>query len=126
MQIHKHPLLSPAPGTQRELVSLHYGELGNGPKAYIQASLHADELPGMLVAHHLRAKLDALEAAGRLKGEIVLVPMANPIGLSQFLLHNQQGRFETTTGENFNRHYPDQIATAAGSGRGPAEPGPGP
>ncbi|MDY0745528.1 M14 family metallopeptidase [Paucibacter sp. R3-3] len=111
MQIRHHALLSPAPGTQRELVSLHYGQ---GPlKAYIQASLHADELPGMLVAHHLRLKLDALEAAGRITGQIVLVPMANPIGLSQHLLHGHQGRFELTSGENFNRHYPDQINTAA-------------
>lgn len=112
MQVVRHPLISPAPGTQRELVSLHYGQPGAG-KAYIQASLHGDELPGMLVAHHLRLQLDALEAAGQISGEIVLVPMANPIGLSQFLLHVHLGRFELTSGENFNRHYPDQIAAVA-------------
>ncbi|WP_397532920.1 succinylglutamate desuccinylase/aspartoacylase family protein [Roseateles sp.] len=115
MQQRKHLLTSPAPGTQRELVSLHYGqsvEPGQGPKCYIQASLHADELPGMLVAHHLRKRLDALEAEGRLRGEIVLVPMANPIGLSQFLLHGHLGRFESCSGENFNRHYPDLAAIA--------------
>ena len=113
MQIQKHLLLSPAPGTQRELLSLHYGQPGLGPKAYLQASLHADEMPGMLVAHHLRSKLDALEAAGLIQGEIILVPMANPIGLSQFLLHGHLGRFEANSGENFNRHYPDQIEAAA-------------
>ncbi len=112
MQLHRHPLLSPAPGTQRELVSLHYGRPG-GQKAYIQASLHGDELPGMLVAHHLRLQLDALEAAGQITGEVVLVPMANPIGLSQFLLHAHLGRFELMSGENFNRHYPDQIDAVA-------------
>ncbi|MCV2369190.1 succinylglutamate desuccinylase/aspartoacylase family protein [Roseateles oligotrophus] len=112
MQLQKHALLSPAPGTQRELISLHYGKTG-GSKAYIQASLHADELPGMLVAHHLRLKLNALQAAGRISGEIILVPMANPIGLSQYLLHMHQGRFETGSGENFNRHYPDQTEAAA-------------
>ncbi len=112
MQVVRHSLLSPAPGTQRELVSLHYGQPG-GQKAYIQASLHADELPGMLVAHHLRRLLDALDAAGQVSGEIILVPMANPIGLSQFVMHGHQGRFELTTGENFNRHYPDQIANVA-------------
>lgn len=112
MQFVRHPLLSPAPGTQRELVSLHYGQPG-GQKAYIQASLHGDELPGMLVAHHLRQQLDALEAAGQITGEIVLVPMANPIGLSQFVLHAHLGRFELMTGENFNRHYPDQIDAVA-------------
>ncbi|MCE4555117.1 succinylglutamate desuccinylase/aspartoacylase family protein [Roseateles cellulosilyticus] len=115
MQFLRHPLLSPAPGTQRELVSLHYGQPGpsSAGKAYIQASLHGDELPGMLVAHHLRQQLGALDDAGQVCGDIVLVPMANPIGLSQFMLHAHLGRFELTTGENFNRHYPDQIATVA-------------
>ncbi len=113
MQIQTHPLLSPAPGTQRELVSLHYGRPGSGPKIYIQASLHADELPGMLTAWHLRRQLDALDAAGAIRGEIVLVPMANPIGLSQWLLQGHLGRFELLSGENFNRHYPDQIEAAA-------------
>ena len=113
MQTQHHALLSPAPGTQRQLVSLHFGTPNSGPKAYIQASLHADELPGMLVAHHLRLKLAALEAAGRLQGEVIVVPMANPIGLSQWLLHGHLGRFEAMSGENFNRHYPDQIEAAA-------------
>ncbi len=121
MQVVRHPLLSPAPGTQRELVSLHYGQPG-GPKAYIQASLHGDELPGMLVAYHLRQQLDALDAAGQIRGEIVLVPTANPIGLSQHLLHMHMGRFELTTGENFNRHYPaqhDAVARAVEGQLGP-------
>ncbi|MGQ3051989.1 MAG: succinylglutamate desuccinylase/aspartoacylase family protein [Roseateles sp.] len=112
MQTRRHPLIAPAPGTQRELVSLHYGQPG-AQKAYIQASLHGDELPGMLVAHHLRLQLGALEAQGQISGEIILVPMANPIGLSQFLLHGHLGRFELMSGENFNRHYPDQIAAVA-------------
>nr|WP_295081122.1 succinylglutamate desuccinylase/aspartoacylase family protein [uncultured Roseateles sp.] len=112
MATQTHRLISPAPGTQRELISLHYGQTG-GQKAYIQASLHADELPGMLVAYHLRKKLDALQAAGRISGEVILVPMANPIGLSQHLLYMHMGRFETQTGENFNRHYPEQTAAVA-------------
>jgi predicted deacylase len=72
----------------------------------IQGSLHADEVPGMLVAHHLRNHLDALEAAGRLTGEVVLVPMANPLGVGQWVLRGFQGRFELHSGENFNRHFP--------------------
>ncbi len=107
MQAVQHALLSPSLGTQRTLTSLHFGSPCSGPKVYIQASLHADELPGMLVAHELRKTLTAAEAAGELKGEIVLVPLANPIGLSQTLLHHQVGRFELGGMENFNRHYPD-------------------
>ncbi len=97
-------------GTTRSVTSLHYGKPGSGGKAYLQASLHADELPGMLVMHHLIALLDAAEAAGRLRGEIVLVPVANPIGLAQGLLHGRIGRFEAASGENFNRGYPDYLA----------------
>ena len=41
------PLLSPAPGTERHIIARRYGEPGARPKAYLQASVHADELPGM-------------------------------------------------------------------------------
>jgi hypothetical protein len=110
MQIRQHIVLSPSVGTQRQLVSLHFGTPGQGEKVYIQASLHADELPGMLVAHYLRAMLADAEHRGALCGEVVLVPMANPIGLSQTVMHDQFGRFELASGENFNRHYPDFAA----------------
>ncbi len=109
-----HHLLGPSQlGTERHLVSLHYGPrrtaATRSEKAYLQASLHADELPGMLVMHHLIALLEAAEAAGRMRGEVVLVPVANPIGLSQQLLHGGIGRFEAGSGENFNRGYPDFL-----------------
>lgn len=113
MTVVHHTLLSPAPGTTHQLVSLHYGTPGAGPKAVVQASLHADEVPGMLVAHHLRQQLDALQAQGRVRGEVVLVPAANPIGLGQWLLRGFQGRFDLASGENFNRHYADLTDTVA-------------
>jgi len=94
-------------GNERSLVSVHYGAPGSGEKAYLQASLHADELPGMLVMHHLIGLLDVAELAGRMRGEVVLVPVANPIGLAQGILHGRLGRFEMASGENFNRGYPD-------------------
>jgi uncharacterized protein len=106
MQIKKHALAETALGTNRELISFHYGTAGAGQKIYIQASLHADELPGMLVAHHLRSRIEALEAAGKLNGEIVIVPVANPIGMAQMMMRTHLGRFDIGTGENFNRHYP--------------------
>ncbi len=106
-----HPLLSASLGSQRQLHSFHFGPEGARPKVYIQGSLHAEELPGMLTAHHLRALLQAAEARGELRGQVVLVPMANPIGLGQRLDHKPMGRFEFDTAQNFNRHYPD-LATA--------------
>ena len=113
MKTKRHPLLATYVGTDREIVSFHYGTAGSGQKIYIQASLHADELPGMLVAHHLRKRFAQLEAAGEIIGEIVVVPVANPVGLAQTLLRNQVGRFEMATGENFNRHYPAMYPAIA-------------
>lgn len=107
MQRLEHPLLSPSLGAQKTLVSLHYGDPAARPKVYLQASLHAEELPGMLVAHHLRQALDEADRQGLIRGCVVLVPAANPIGLAQRLDHKAMGRFEFDTSQNFNRHYPD-------------------
>jgi len=109
----RHLLTCASPGTQRELLSLHYGSPGSGAKAFIQASLHADEVPAMLVAHHLRGRLAELEVAGLLRGEIVLLPFANPLGLAQRLLFGPIGRFDLGSGSNFNRHYADLAPVVA-------------
>lgn len=107
MRTEHHTLIAATPGQRHELVSLHHGRAGAGPKVFIQASLHADEIPGMLVAHHLRRQLAELDAAGRVTGEVVLVPAANPLGLGQWGLRSHQGRFEQASGENFNRQFAD-------------------
>jgi len=105
MQAHIHPLSAPYARATYELTSFHFGTPGSGKKVYIQGSLHADEVPGMLVAQFLRKELAALEAAGKISGEIILVPAANPIGLAQVLHGAAFGRFDLTTGVNFNRAY---------------------
>jgi len=107
MQRTDHALLSPSLGSHKTLTSVHFGTPGAGKKIYIQASLHAEELPGMLTAYHLHPLLEAAEAAGQVAGEIVLVPVSNPIGLAQRVDHKPMGRFELDSSENFNRHYPD-------------------
>ncbi|OFA03707.1 succinylglutamate desuccinylase / aspartoacylase family protein [Duganella sp. HH101] len=74
--------------------------------------MHADEVPGMLVAQHLRRRLKTLEDDGKLRGEVVLVPAANPIGLSQAIHGIPFGRFDLATGANFNRackHVADDL-----------------
>ena len=106
MQQHRHELLAPLPGTARAIESFHYGPQGAG-KIYIQASLHADEIPGMLVAWYLKQRLLELEQAGRLRHEIVLVPVANPVGLEQVLMDTPLGRYEFESGDNFNRWFVD-------------------
>lgn len=104
MQTRFHTLPASA-GTARQLRSLHFGCGLPGPKTYIQAALHADEVPALLVAHHLLAQLSALEAAGQIQGQVVLVPMANPIGLAQELQGSHFGRFDFGSGLNFNRNF---------------------
>lgn len=112
MHIEQYPLPSPSLGTHRVLQAIHFGTGQAGQKAYLQASLHADELPGMLVLHHLRRLLERAENEGRIVGEIVLVPVANPIGLAQSILYSPMGRFELASGSNFNRHFPDLLELA--------------
>ena len=98
--------LSPlAPGADLTLTIHRFGEAGARPRVYVQAALHADEIPGMIAAHHLRERLIALESDGRITGEVVLVPSANPIGLAQKVLGEPVGRFNLADGMNFNRGY---------------------
>jgi predicted deacylase len=102
-----HELIAPVPGTARQIHSFHFGPQQAAGKVYIQSSLHADELPGMLVAWHLKMRLAELAAAGRLLSEIVLVPIANPVGLEQVLMDIPLGRYELESGQNFNRLFVD-------------------
>ena len=107
MQVEHIPLQHTPSGTSRELRVCRFGQRGARPKAYIQAALHADELPGILVAHELRKLLTNAEETGELIGEVVLVPAANPIGLSQDVLGVHHGRFALADGQNFNRGFAD-------------------
>ena len=115
MQQISHPLMSQSVGTSRELVSVHFGRGEKDLKVYMQASLHADEIPPMLVLHHLRYLLEEADAQGKIMGSIVLVPYANPIGLSQHIARDHLGRFDLNSGENFNRNYPEFYSLVADS-----------
>lgn len=103
-----------APGLSAELAILRFGASGARPRVHIQAGLHADEVPGMLAAHRLVPELERLEAQGRMRGEVVVLPLANPIGLGQRLLGRQEGRFDIADGLNFNRGY--SLLTQAATG----------
>jgi uncharacterized protein len=98
---------SMSPGTERFVKVHRYGKAGARPKAYLQASLHADEIPGMLAAHHLIGLLDDADCRGDIKGEIIVVPVANPVGASQVINTTFAGRYDFRSGLNFNRRWPD-------------------
>lgn len=111
--VERIPLVSNSPGSARHLLVHRYGRPGARPKAYLHASLHADETPAMLVQHHLIRLLDAAAARGEVRGEILLLPAANPIGLGQYLNSHHVGRYEVGGGGNFNRNWPDLTAGVA-------------
>ncbi len=107
------PLPPASPGTSRSLDIIRYGSRGARPKAYIQAGLHADEAPGYLVLHHLTHQLDQASSQGIINGEIVVVPAANPIGLSQWRDEWLSGRFDFSNSVNFNRNHLDLSGQVA-------------
>ncbi len=106
-----------APGTSRRVPVHRFGARGARPKAYLQGSLHADELPGALALVHLLALLGEAERAGEIGpetgGEIVVVPAVNPLGFAQWLAHHHVGRYELGGGGNFNRGWPDLAEAVA-------------
>lgn len=105
MHVKEHILPKSCVGTARKLASVHFGPESSKKKAYIQAGLHADEPPGYLVAVELIKLLNAADKAGQVQEKIVVVPVANPIGLSQWGTDTVQGRFDNSDLVNFNRAY---------------------
>jgi predicted deacylase len=92
-------------GTEISVVALTFKGTHNGPKAYIQSSTHGAELQGSAVIFKLFSYL--LENPPL--GDITLVPQANPYGSDVKLGEYTYGRFDPTTGENWNRCYYNPI-----------------
>lgn len=106
-QIERIPLKSPMPGTDRYLTVHRFGNIGSRPKAYLHAALHADEWPGLMALQHLIPLLLKADAAGHVSGEIIVLPYANPIGLTQRIGGAAAGRYALDGSGNFNRNWPD-------------------
>jgi predicted deacylase len=111
--LERHPLPAASLGNQRSLTIIRYGSPTTGAKAYIQAGLHADEAPAFVVMHHLINLLDQADAANQINGQIILLPAANPIGVSQWRDDALQGRFDFYNNINFNRRHLDLTAKIA-------------
>ena len=114
--VSRFPLPPMSLGTERYLTVHSYGDPDATPKVYIQAAVHAGELAGSLALHHLIRRLDAAEH--EILGHIMLVPLANPIGLSQVSRGATIGRFADADGSNFNRGFPDIASEVANAVRG--------
>ena len=107
------PLMAPGPGTERFLTVHRFGVAGARPRLYFHAALHADELPGALVLNRMLGWLREADAAGRIAGEIVVAPCANPVGLANRIFGYHLGRYDLDGDGNFNRWYPDLGEAAA-------------
>ncbi len=113
--MHKRKITLPSmtPGTARSLAVYRFGRAGARPKAHLQASIHANELPGAMALHHLLPMLVEADRRGRIEGEIVVVPVVNPIGLSQLVGNNHLGRYDFLGRDNFNRNWHDLSGAVA-------------
>ena len=101
------------PGTTRSIAWLRFGRAGARPKVYIQAAIHANELPGAMALHHLMPMLAEADRAGRIRGEVIVVPTVNPIGQSQLVGNTHLGRYDLLSRDNFNRNWLDLSGTVA-------------
>ena len=110
-QVFNINLPSPSPGTERSIQVRKYGDPEARPCVYIQTALHADEIPGMLLLHYLDQYLTQCVDSGRMLGQVIVVPVANPIGMSQRIQGRLLGRLDQDDGRNFNRYFPDLLET---------------
>ncbi|MBW8184195.1 succinylglutamate desuccinylase/aspartoacylase family protein [Shewanella nanhaiensis] len=78
-------------------------EYGTAPNVYIQANVHGAEVQGNAVIYQLIQLLESYT----LRGDITLVPLANPLGINQKSGEFTLGRFDPITGVNWNREYLD-------------------
>jgi predicted deacylase len=120
----RRPLPGNFIGNRRELAIWRFGRAGARPKIYLQAALHASEMTGVMALHHLVGLLEIAEREERIQGEIVVVPLANPIGLAEYSGGAQDGRFEQLSHANYNRGFPEVSGAVAAevSGRLGADP----
>jgi predicted deacylase len=98
-------LPSMTPGTSRRIAVHRFGKRGARPKAYLQAAIHANELPGAMALHYLMPMLAQADKEGRIEGEVIVVPTVNPIGLAQLAGNNHLGRYDFLGRDNFNRNW---------------------
>jgi predicted deacylase len=98
------------PATTIELPFYRIGPPDAHEKIYLQAALHADEQPGTMVLHHLLPMLRQADEENLLRARFIVIPMANPFGMAHLVQRHHLGRYDTNTGVNYNRQWPDLFA----------------
>lgn len=110
-------------GNDFTVVTFRCGPPAGRPKIYIQGATHTDELAGALALDVLIDQLIDAERNGQVRGEIILVPFANPLGLAQSIAGTAVGRFDLQDGVNFNSGWPSlRTSQPQGAHEGGAGP----
>lgn len=98
-----------ADGTKLSIPVFHFpGSDADALKVYIQSGIHGAEVQGYLVALQLIETF--LKDPPR--GDVTIVPMANPYAMNVKGVEYTIGRFDPVTGENWNRNYIDFSSLA--------------
>ena len=100
------PVVQLASGDRLSLQVYQFQGAIPGKKAYLQSNLHGAEISGNAVIYQLIEFLRSLDSS-QLSGEIWLVPVCNPVGVSQRSHHFSPGRYNLYDGVNWNRIFWD-------------------
>ena len=100
------PVVQLASGDRLSLQIYQFQGAVPGKKAYIQSNLHGAEISGNAVIHQLIEFLMSQDS-NQLIGEILLVPVCNPVGVSQRSHHFSPGRYNHYDGADWNRIFWD-------------------
>lgn len=110
--IQTYPLLALASGDVLKLQMYRFQGQQPGLTVYCQANLHGAEFAGNGVVQKLIEFFQACEPH-HLVGEVRLVPVCNPLGVSQRSHHFASGRYNPYDGRDWNRIFWDYSEGAA-------------
>ena len=100
------PVVQLASGDRLSLQVYQFQGAVPGKKAYLQSNLHGAEISGNAVIYQLIEFFMSLDSS-QLIGEVWLVPVCNPVGVSQRSHHFSPGRYNLYDGEDWNRIFWD-------------------
>ncbi|MCA9383257.1 succinylglutamate desuccinylase/aspartoacylase family protein, partial [Candidatus Dojkabacteria bacterium] len=76
----------------------------SGPTLYLQGGVHGGEVT-LWVLKQLVTKLQNY----KIKGNIVIIPIANPVAWGQRTYFSTNGKFDFYMGKDWNRSYPGNM-----------------
>lgn len=87
----------------------HIFEGSPGPTIYLQANLHGPEVFGTALLIEL---MQVLKTRSSIKGKLIIVPCANPMGVNQVAYNNLVGRWNPQSGINWNRTFLSETVSS--------------